>query len=289
MGIRGARRRRCRTIHLGKRSTGESASKPANVADESTKRRFPPEAIFAEYDDGYVWTAPAGKFAPNAFGLYDIAGNVWEWVDDWYAETSYADGSAENPKGPASGQYRVVRGGAWHGGAVSHRVSLRGTVRPEFRSVTVGIRCARSSASPGGHAAKMGKRPDVAVEKADLVSALVDPGEVAARVHQPYEEEPRLAARAVQIDQHLEEIDFGEIAGAVRQRHKDLPPLPLPLGHRLLHQGDADPMPLRYEELVQTRRRQLLLAGSTPPATSPRDRGRPPLKRYRGIMHLHGG
>ena len=84
------------------------------------------------------------------------------------------------------------------------------------------------------HAAQVREGAHVAVEKADLILPLVDPAEVAAGVHQPQQEEPRLAPHAGDVDQHLEEVDLGEIARAIRQRHEDLAPLPLPLGDRRL-------------------------------------------------------
>lgn len=110
------------------------------------------------------------------------------------------------------------------------------------------------------HAAEVRKGAPVPIQEADLVLPLVDPREVAARVHQPHQKEPRLAPRAVDLDEHLEEIDFREIARAIRQRHKDLSPLPLPLRHGILNQRDADSLPLGDQQLVQPRRRQPLLA-----------------------------
>ena len=58
-------------------------------------------------------TRPTGTYPPNAFGLYDVIGNVWEWVADWYGADYYAAGAARDPRGPESGTRRVVRGGAW--------------------------------------------------------------------------------------------------------------------------------------------------------------------------------
>ena len=58
-------------------------------------------------------TLPVGGFPPNAFGLYDMHGNVWEWCADWYGEDYYANANNTDPTGPASGSFRVFRGGGW--------------------------------------------------------------------------------------------------------------------------------------------------------------------------------
>ena len=114
------------------------------------------------------------------------------------------------------------------------------------------------------HAVEMRKGADVPVEKTDLILPLVDPREVAARVHQPHQEEPRLAAGPVDVDQHLEEVDLGQIAGTIRQRHEDLAALPLPLRHRVLDDGHADAVPLGHQQLVQSRGGQPLFAARPP-------------------------
>ena len=113
---------------------------------------------------------------------------------------------------------------------------------------------------PRRHAAEVRKGAHVAVEKADLILPLVDPGEVAARVHQPHQKEPRLRRTPATSTSTSKKSTSARSPGAIRQRHEDLPPLPLPLRDCRLHQRGADPMALGPQQLVQPRRRQPLLA-----------------------------
>jgi hypothetical protein len=92
--------------------------------------------------------------------------------------------------------------------------------------------------------------PDVPIEEADLVLALVNPREIAARVHQPHQEEPCLLPFAVDVDEDLKEINLGEIARPIGERHEHLAALSLPLGDRLFDERDADPMALADQQLV---------------------------------------
>jgi len=79
----------------------------------------------------------------SPYGAHDLAGNVWEWVADWYDESSYGRAPGKNPKGPDSGQYRVLRGGSWDNGLGLLRTSGRGSYSPADRNYYIGFRCAR--------------------------------------------------------------------------------------------------------------------------------------------------
>jgi sulfatase modifying factor 1 len=119
-----------------RRGAGAAAAVPP--ADPEAEAAKP--ARFG-YPDGPV---AVGSYAPNQFGLYDVIGNVWEWVADWYDPNYYSVSPDRNPRGPEKGIYRVIRGGGWPDN--DERIlalHYRNFTNPELRSDTVGFRCAK--------------------------------------------------------------------------------------------------------------------------------------------------
>ncbi len=114
--------------------------KQANFCDRHCGRKW----AHKDYDDGYATTAPVGSFPPNNYGLYDMAGNVHEWVSDWYAMDYYKNSPSQNPKGPSSGEDKVLHGGAWSSFPPALRSANRYFLTPASRKLYLGFRCAKT-------------------------------------------------------------------------------------------------------------------------------------------------
>jgi iron(II)-dependent oxidoreductase len=155
---------------------GEREDHPINCVDwdqakaycKWTDKRLPTEAEWekaARGEDGrkYPWgnqwdssrvntnegrigrTVSVGSYSSGVspYGVHDMAGNVWEWVQDWYDDDYYGQSPSRNPRGPSNGSYRVLRGGSWNGSPGSARSSDRSRLEPDARYDGRGFRCAQ--------------------------------------------------------------------------------------------------------------------------------------------------
>lgn len=114
-----------------------------NVTDLTAAERLegiaPPSLLF-RWHDGHTFTSPVARFRANAFGLHDMHGNVLEFCSDWYAADYYAVSPPVDPQGPATGEFRILRGGDWSSGHPACRASKRYRDKPAIRSSNLGFR-----------------------------------------------------------------------------------------------------------------------------------------------------
>jgi formylglycine-generating enzyme required for sulfatase activity len=106
----------------------------------------------ADAGDGYLFTARVGSFplGHSPFGVEDMAGNVWEWVEDWFDPDFYRRSPSKDPVNRTPGERRVIRGGGWGNDPRGLRSTLRHANPPEIGLSMVGFRCARASADEPG-------------------------------------------------------------------------------------------------------------------------------------------
>jgi formylglycine-generating enzyme len=98
-------------------------------------------------EDGYLATCPVDEYEPNAYGLYNMTGNTWEWVADWFSRTFHQADRHTNPRGPQAGTHKAVRGGSYlcHASySRRYRVSARAGLTPDWACGDVGFRCSSS-------------------------------------------------------------------------------------------------------------------------------------------------
>jgi formylglycine-generating enzyme required for sulfatase activity len=93
-------------------------------------------------------TSPVGNYQPNAWGIYDMHGNLMEWCQDWYSDGYYGSSTGADPKGPSTGTSRVLRGGSWYSNAVGVRSALRDTNSPVGRHDFIGFRVVAAARTP---------------------------------------------------------------------------------------------------------------------------------------------
>jgi formylglycine-generating enzyme required for sulfatase activity len=173
-----------------------------------------PEGI-TTVDDGYRFVSPVGSYPPNGFGLYDMAGNVMEWVEDRYDRNYYESSPLKNPQGPEVGTARVNKGGNWYASPTDARCAFRGFSGPEMSFFNLGFRVVMDEV-----------QDDVAVQVAETGNGTAAAGASSSEGAFPPTEEDgmrlfRQAMFAAQQQQWDEATQFLEEALEVYETRKD--------------------------------------------------------------------
>jgi formylglycine-generating enzyme required for sulfatase activity len=127
----------------------------------------------ANYNSNIGQTADVGQYSANPWGFFDMHGNVWEWTADWYG--GYSSGAQTDPEGPASGSYRVGRGGSWGNTGTSLRSAFRYDLSPSYRGINIGFRVGFQQQSADVASPEMSILGDANITQLQGV-AWVDPG-----------------------------------------------------------------------------------------------------------------
>jgi formylglycine-generating enzyme required for sulfatase activity len=123
----------------------DEACKYANAADKTAQAQIHGASSWSAFNcsDGFSYTAPVGSFKANAFGLFDMLGNAWEWTEDSY-HGSYKDAPVDGSAWQGDGAKRVLRGGSWNNSPRIVRSAMRNSYKPELRYSFYGFRVART-------------------------------------------------------------------------------------------------------------------------------------------------